>query len=412
MRIGSCSEIIDLTKQAMFGFARRRASRLREITLVIEEIMLRKLTVLGTIALGAHATNVQAFDFDPSVFTANGFGTIGAVYSTEDDATYSGPGFNRRGPGEDARISPDVDTRLGLQVIGRFTDRLTATVQVVSEQNYDGRYTPHVEWANLKYDITSDLSVRVGRTAMGSYLFSDSRKVGYAIPWVRAPHEVYDLLPITNSDGVDVTYKFSTGPVRHSLQAFYGENIAELPQGYTGKVKHAWGVFDTISISDLTAKVAYQTQKLYFGSYTTEPIDVTFKAIGFQYDPGQYFIGAEWAHSTLESHFFNRDTRGWYVSGGYRISTVTPYFIVAQQDPEAELLAPGHSTEQRSYSVGVRWDFMSKFNLKAEYQYADLPKNSQGLLDVVTDPLTYMPSPDYTPGKNYSLVSAQINFVF
>jgi hypothetical protein len=31
---------------------------------------------------------------------------------------------------------------------------------------------------------------------------------------------------------------------------------------------------------------------------------------------------------------------------------------------------------------------------------------------VPTDPITFMPSPDYTPGKTFSLISVQINFVF
>jgi hypothetical protein len=55
---------------------------------------------------------------------------------------------------------------------------------------------------------------------------------------------------------------------------------------------------------------------------------------------------------------------------------------------------------------------MSKFNLKAEYQYVDLPAGSQGLLDVPSDPVTFIPSPDYKPGENFSLVTLQINFVF
>lgn len=387
--------------------------------------MLRKLTALGAVALAAHTTNVQAFDFDSSVFTVNGFGTLGAVYSSEDDATYSGPGFNVRGAGMDERISTDVDSRLGIQVLGKFTDRLTATLQVISEQDVRGRYAPHVEWANIKYEITPDFSVRVGRTAMPSYLFSDSRKVGYAIPWVRAPHEYYDLIPITNSDGIDITYKFRTGTVNHTLQAIYGENIAEITPGFDGKAKHVWGIFDTLDIGDLTVKLTYQEQKLYFGSYSlpnefgqTEASDVEFKAIGTHYDPGQYFVGAEWARLTIADPIFGKDTTAWYVSGGYRVGAFTPYVTIAEQKPKDAPLF-GYNTEQRSYAVGARWDFMSKFNLKAEYQYVDLPENSQGLLDVpqvlVDFPpfgLVPVPSPGYTPGKNFSLFSVQINFVF
>lgn len=380
--------------------------------------MFRKFAALGVLGMAAHTTSVQALDFDPSVFSVNGFGTLGVVYSTEDDATYSGPGFGPRGAGGDDRISTDVDSRLGLQLLGKFSSKLTATLQIISEQDYQGKYAPHVEWANIKYEITPNFSVRVGRTAMPSYLFSDSRKVGYAIPWVRAPHEVYDLLPITNSDGLDISYKFDTGSVGHTLQAIYGENVTDITEGFSGKAKHVWGVFDTLDVGDLTVKLTYQEQKLYYNTYQlpslyqVKPAGVEFKALGFNYDPGKYFIGGEWAHLTIDDMLFAKDSKGWYVTGGYRFGALTPYVTVADQTPKAAPFFGSWSAEQRSYSLGARWDFMSKFNLKAEYQYVDLPEGSQGLLDVPSDPVTFLPTPAYTPGENFSLVTLQINFVF
>jgi hypothetical protein len=378
--------------------------------------MIRKFTAIGLVGLAAHSANVQALDFDPSVFSVNGFGTLGAVYSSEDDATYSGPGFAPRGAGANDGISMDVDSRLGIQVLGKFTDKLTATVQLISEQDVEGKYAPHVEWANVKYEITPDFNVRVGRTAMPSYLFSDSRKVGYAIPWARAPHEVYDLLPITNSDGLDISYRFRTGSFGHTLQAIYGENITEITPGFEGKAKHVWGIFDTIDVGDLTMKLTYQEQKLYIGTYQlpnmwqTKAAQVEFTALGVHYDPGQFFVGGEWAHLRIEDMLFGRDVNGWYVTGGYRFGSFTPYAMVAEQKPkEASFFG---NTEQRSYTLGARWDFMSRFNLKAEYQYVDLPANSQGLLDVPMDPITFFPSPDYKAGENFNLISLQINFVF
>ncbi len=380
--------------------------------------MFRKLTALSLLGMAAHTTSVHALDFDSSIFSVNGFGTLGAVYSTEDDATYSGPGFGPRGAGVNDRISTDVDSRLGLQVLGKFSSNLTATLQVIAEQDYQGTYAPHVEWANIKYEFSENFSVRVGRTAMPSYLFSDSRKVGYAIPWVRAPHEVYDLLPITNSDGVDISYQFRTGSVDHTLQAIYGENIADITVGFVGKAKHVWGVFDTIDMGDLTVKLTYQEQKLYYNTYQTpnelqaEAAQVEFKAIGVHYDPGQYFIGGEWAHLTIDDLLFGKDTKAWYLSGGYRFGEFTPYVTIAEHKPDAAPFFGAWDSEQRSYALGARWDFMTRFNLKAEYQYVDLPAGSQGLLDVASDPVTFVPSPDYTPGRNFSLFTVQINFVF
>ncbi|HEU4653181.1 MAG TPA: porin [Steroidobacteraceae bacterium] len=375
--------------------------------------MFRSMTAVAITGL-ASATSAHAFDFDPNVFSFNGFGTLGAVYSSEDQAIYTGPGFKARGAGYENQISMDVDSRLGVQAIAKFSDKLTGTVQLVAEQNSHGDYAPEIEWANLKYSFTPDFSVRVGRTAMPSYLFSDTRKVGYAITWERTPYEVYNLLPITNSDGVDMSYKLHIGSATNTIQAIYGENLQDVGGGLTIKAKDVWGVFDTFEIGNLTAKVTYQEQELYFGSYKNSlfpPAPVQFVALGANYDTGKWFAAAEWARRKIDGNFIGGVIKAWYVSGGVRIGNLTPYATIAESKPEE---APffGYSTDQRSYAVGSRWDFMRNFNLKAEYQLLDLPKGSQGMLIVPSDPLTMMPLTQYQPGGSVNLFSVSINFVF
>jgi hypothetical protein len=371
------------------------------------------MTAIGLAGL-ASATSAHAFDFDPNVFSFNGFGTLGAVYSSEDQAIFTGPGFKARGAGYGDQISMDVDSRLGVQAIAKLSERLTGTVQLVAEQDSHGTYAPQIEWANLKYSFTPDFDVRVGRTAMPSYLFSDTRKVGYAITWERAPTEVYNLLPITNSDGIDMSYKLHIGSATNTIQAIYGENIQDVGGGLTIKSKDVWGLFNTLEIGDLTAKVTYQEQELYFNSYKNSlfpPAPVKFMALGANYDTGNWFVGGEWAKRKIAGNFIGGVIKAWYVSGGARIGSLTPYAIVAESKPEE---APffGYSTEQRSYAVGARWDFMRNFNLKAEYQLLDLPGDSQGMLIIPSDPMTQIPVTDYQPGGSVNLISVSINFVF
>jgi hypothetical protein len=368
------------------------------------------MTALGLAGL-ASATSAHAFDFDPNVFSFNGFGTIGAVYSSEDQAVYAGPGLKTTGAGYQDQISMDVDSRLGLQAIAKFSERLTATVQLVSEENVHGDYAPQIEWANLKYSFTPDFDVRVGRRAMPSYLFSDTRKVGYAITWARTPYEVYNLLPISNTDGVDTSYKFHLGSATNTVQLIFGENRIDAGNGLIVKAKDVWGVFDTFEMDSLTLKVAYQDQDMYFGSYKNPAAPVKFIALGASYDTGKWFATTEWARRDIDGGLADGVIKAWYVSGGVRIGNVTPYGIVADSTPEQAPLF-GNSTEQRSYAVGARWDFMRNFNLKAEYQLLDMPKDSQGLLIVPSDPATMMPLTDYRPGGSVNLVSVSINFVF
>lgn len=80
-----------------------------------------------------------------------------------------------------------MDSRIGGQADARFTSQTSGVIQVISEQREDASYRPEIECANLKYELTPDLSVRVGRFVLGAFMQADSRKVGYSYPWVRPP---------------------------------------------------------------------------------------------------------------------------------------------------------------------------------------------------------------------------------
>src|SRR5262249_50682586 len=153
----------------------------------------------------------------------------------------------------------EVDSRLGAQLTARFTPQLTGTLQLVSEQRYDGDYTPHVEWANIKYEFTPQFSMRVGRTALASFLVSDSRKVGYANPWVRPPAWVCCLVPIYSSDGVDANYRMETGWVSHTLMLGYGRTDTRARNNETYKSRDHWILSDTLESGATTLRVAYLT---------------------------------------------------------------------------------------------------------------------------------------------------------
>jgi hypothetical protein len=55
--------------------------------------------------------------------------------------------------------SAAVDSLVAAQVTANLTPNWSGVLQVVSEQNADSSFTPHVEWAHLKYQFTPDCSV-------------------------------------------------------------------------------------------------------------------------------------------------------------------------------------------------------------------------------------------------------------
>jgi hypothetical protein len=386
---------------------------------------------------------------DASMFSFSAFGTLGLVHSSADDADFTVSPLQPNGAGYTQPWSPDVDSRLGAQAIAHFTPQLSAMLQVISEQNYDNTYRPHVEWANITYQPIPEFSVRLGRIVLPTFLLSDTRKVGYANPWVRPPAELYGLSPIFNSDGADANYKLHLGDVVNTLVASYGKSDFGVPQGGTFDVKHLWVIADTAEYGALTLHIAYQAS-----SYTYSNLDTLFDAFrqfgpqgaaladkydldnkasqvitaGVLYDPGSWFLTGEWGRRNLHSAV--GESTAWYLSGGYRLAKFTPYLTYAEARADTATFDPGLTVSalppylaapatglnaalnsllgttgaQNTISLGARWDVMKDVDLKMQYDHIDLGADSAGTLINV--------QPGFQRGGSVNLLSIAIDFVW
>jgi len=392
----------------------------------------------------AHADD----DPDTRMFSFSGFGTVGVVHSSEDNADFTASNFKPDGAGFTDDWSLGVDSLLGAQLTARFTPKLSAVVQVIAMQNYDGSYDPHVEWANIKYQFTPDFSIRVGRTVLPSFLLTESREVGYTYPWVRPPWEVYLILPVTSSDGVDVTYRLHSGDFTNTIYANAGGRDTKSIDGSTTTARHSWGLSYTVQHGALTALITYQTTRLTipglnglfngFRQFGPQGIAIADRydsdnkaypsiAIGASYDPGQWFLMGEWSKSDHHSVLGKLD--GWYVSGGYRFGDFTPYLTYAHagadnlSDPGLTLstLPPflrgpaaglngalnsilSSKAVQDTVSIGARWDFMDSFDLKLQFDHTNVGRGSTGTFGNT--------QPAFQRGDSANMFSATIDFVF
>ena len=122
--------------------------------------MSQPLVRAALLAVALHAPGGHAEEVEPSMFSFSGFGTFGAVHSSENKADFTSSLFKPDGAGHGHDWSADVDSLIAAQVTANFTPQLSAVLQVVSEQNYDNTYRPHVEWANIKYQFSPDFETR------------------------------------------------------------------------------------------------------------------------------------------------------------------------------------------------------------------------------------------------------------
>lgn len=409
----------------------------------------RVLTVFACLCSGGA---VAVTDDGMPFLSVDGYGTLGVVHSNDDQADYLVDVTRPNGAGHTREWSADIDSRLGLQVLAEITPKLSAVLQVISEQRYDNSYQPTTEWANLMYRFTPDFSVRIGRHMQPTYLFADTRKIAYTYPWVRPPTEVYGLVPISHNDGVSVSYRMQFGEIIQTLEASYGNLDLRLPDrlgGEKAKADDTFSAMSTIEYGSVTLRISYHQTHLtvesmeplfdafrQFGPegvaiaerYGPDGDPVEFVGLGVNYDPGQWFAIGEWG--TENSHTLLGKSTAWYLSGGRRFGTLTPYVMFARlnyeevtSDPGLTLssLPPplvgpaaglnaalngilGSAAAQETSTVGLRWDFMSNVALKLQYEYIRRDDGSPGTFANF--------QPGFEPGGDAQLFNASINFVF
>lgn len=383
-------------------------------------------------------------------FSLRGFGTIGLAHSSEDKADFLAHDLQAKGAGYSRDWSPDVDSRVGIQLDARFMPQLSGVLQVVSEQRSDGSYRPEVEWANVKYEVTADLSLRAGRIVLPTFMVSDYRKVGYAMPWVRPPVEVYSLVPLTRSDGADVSYRTQLGEFKNTVQVKYGESSADLvDSGGKVKGKNGWGIANTLERGPATLRVSYFKSDFSVDSpdlntlldgfrqfgpqgaaiankYDPSDKTLTFLSVGGSYDPGKWFVMGEWG--ATDSHSLYGKREAWYVSGGYRFGKFTPYATYSRVGMKSKTFDPGlppplpqvsalaatlnaqlnavlaEGPDQETASLGARWDFAKNAAFKMQFDHSNIGKGSPGTLDHM--------QPGFEPGGKYNVFSVVIDFLF
>jgi len=378
----------------------------------------------------------------------SGYGTLGVVHSSERNADFTSSVLRADGAGHTRAWSPDVDSRLGVQLDVAQGD-WSGVLQVVSEQGLDGSYRPQLEWANVKYQPTPDLALRLGRIALPVFLGADSRKVGYTIPWVRTPVEVYGALPISSSDGVDATWRWNIGEVRQATQVFVGKANKDLQNGLRIKAEDITGLSHTIERGALSARLSAASARLdtgigaeLFGAlrafgpagnaladrYAIVDKRVTMVSAGLNYDPGNWFVSAEWGRTRTDSLL--GDGSEAYVGAGLRVGAFTPYAGYAQiradvptSDPGLPLagLPPAYAAVggqlnaglnvllssipvQSTWSAGLRWDAAPNIAVKFQLERVRPREGTRGTL--------INPQPGFRSDRALNVASMALDFVF
>ena len=404
--------------------------------------MIKRLSLATAVAIAlsqsAGATSVD------DMFSVRGFGTFGVVHSDTDKADFAREStLQTKGVGYSDKWSMDVDSRSGLQIDMKFNDRFSGVVQLVSEamhnNTWDGdgnkKYVPSLEWANLSYKVTDDLTVRAGRIVLPLMMTGEYDKVGYASHWMRAPIS----LQWSTNDGADLTYKVDMGKAINTARVYYGGYTLRGTMQVDGQVSNK-GFVDTVEIGALTLHVGYldlSYQSLEkglppafaalvpaipsLGNYTGK-LKAKMWELGTSYDAGSWFASAEMLRGNWDLEFMP-DHQKWYVTGGARVGKFTPFATYAKTSqssldlnfapgvPDAfqDMLTSALSNSTASYipqeqvSVGVRWDVLNNVDVKAQWDHFMLKDGSTG---------NFINAQPGFAGSSVNVVGLSVDFVF
>lgn len=358
------------------------------------------MSLICAAAIACCASDAHAQD-DPSMFALSGFGTFAATHSSLSAADFASNQFQASGAGASRNVDFEDDSKLGLQLQAHLTKKISALVQVVAREDYASRFRPTLVWANINYAFTPDFNVRVGRVEMPNFLAADYSEVGYALPWVRVPRALYNLEPVTSSDGIDASYRMHFGSVTDTIRVIAGTTTFHTPGPFRARGTGVLGLFDTIERGPLTWRVAYMHAHLQlpFGPLSSTTVYMT----GVSLDMSQWFVQAEIARQTATG--LSPGYIGGYATAGVRIARVTPYVTYAQAHSLDHTTAvPNMNFGERDLSAGVRWDFAKNFDLKVQYDHVSAPANSTGWFTNF--------GPGFHLGPSANVVTAAVDFVF
>ncbi|MCH2241626.1 MAG: porin [Aquabacterium sp.] len=368
-------------------------------------------------------------------FRFSGFGTVGASITDTDKAEFVTPGQPGNGATKDVSFAPD--TKLGLQGSYRFNSVFSATAQVLTKYTGAGDWDPSLEWAFVKAQPVSGLTIRAGRMGAPTFAISDFREVNYANLWVRPPLEVYAQVPLASIDGADISYQHTFGPAIVTGTLFGGKQksdynnteielenavgvnfTAEFDNGLTLRAGYSQG---DLSISGgrlptlvgglrstavlLGALPGYAANATALANQLGATEQATFTGIGATWDLGQWIFNAE--YTVRRGDHWVSDSTGWYASAGYRLGKVTPYVYVAQLKVDEQKLSnpvtatavslggaqvaalragiagviAGQDYGQKTVAIGARWDAFKSVAFKAQLERIK-PDGANGLFYV------------------------------
>lgn len=377
------------------------------------------LAAVAAIFMAGMAEGVAAeSDGDPvRRIELSGFGTLGVARTDTDSAEFIRDHTQPRGVSSTFNIK--TDSTFGIQGNFRATDSLEFGAQAVSRYAAYGNFRPEITWAFAKYSLTPGLVLRGGRLGTEFYMQGDSRNIGYSWLTVRPPVDFFGLLAFNAINGLDLTSETSLGDGILKAKVFAGTAVEKAPFGaaminlngspvfgtyldyqqgnWQWRATYAQFKFnhdipennDLTQVRDLLLTTGVASAAAAARTLTVKGSTSRFYSIGASFDRGPVQAQAMVREIRHESLMYENSSAA-YVTAGYRLGEITPFVSVSRTRSKPRGITTGLPVipgnpfkfdelnagfadaagyvhiDQRTSSLGARWDFRRDLALKAQ----------------------------------------------
>jgi hypothetical protein len=361
----------------------------------------------------------------------SGFASLGLVSNDNPDLIFRREIIQGEGS-RDGTIEWRNDSLLGLQWQTQWSYQFETTAQLILKDRFNNNLANSIEWAFMRYRPLDGFDIRVGRLGTDIFMLSDYRQVGYALPWVRPPHDTYGLLSFHHFDGIDFNKRFDIQDSTLNIKTFYGRSDQEYPTSTNGgryrlafegggssinwelnewKLRYSYADVEvqnnnaSLLISALNAVSPLWPEAPEIGGrFNTKGKHFKYHQLGMTYDNNTWWLQAEATNLNSKAAVIY-STRHFYLSIGRRIDAFTLYAtrgsVHSLQDPTqitaptgypanisqqlfglaavAEKTLNSSRSSQDSFGIGIRWDFTSKMAFKLQADKFNVDKYGDAL---------------------------------
>lgn len=318
---------------------------------------------------------------------------------------------------------------IGVQLDYSLSNNLDFVGQFVYREQDEQNINSITQMAFLRYDVTPSWQVRAGRLAADIFHFSDTRDVSIAYPWVKVPTEVYGIVPARSLDGADVRYSKRYENFNLSVKGFWGKGESDFSsvdfEPITFDNLHTLGIEltafdwsvalkhtrteagnDNFDIAQVTSAVEL-LQSFWSGANdfanSLQLLDATihYTSLYAHRNLGDWEISGELSRIDSESVALRPSFNGFlnisYLYGAhtfyglfsfaetdtYFLSEEQPNFPIIPATAELAILteevASSLAHNQKTLSVGWRWDLRENLAFKAQVERTDVKARGTGL---------------------------------